>query len=379
MRSPVAFPKLRENHVAVAFVVVGVVILLPYLVIPSSDDLSSRDVARIAEFQHLRQTVGETIWPGFGKGQIPLALVKGKMEYLFDHPSPPSGYKPVRIPSYPGAVFRRKGHTLPRLAMTAIPVGGVLAALMPDKATFDQVASVLELNSDSSVLEAAMSGGVDTVDTAVYEVVAIHEGFHAFQIKRDIARLQRMSDLPPGSLDEKLFAARLKEAEATTEITKLLRVESRHLALALAAGSPGVRRDEAQLFLEARDARRQATAAKAEGLTIASVAVHENAIEWCEGMATYVEGQTCRLAAGNSYKPLDLMAGLSDFHGYASLAKSKDWSLDRSADMASHARSYVVGAGICLLLDRLGAEWKKPAIEELLPLDELLRRALESR
>ncbi len=36
-------------------------------------------------------------------------------------------------------------------------------------------------------------------------------------------------------------------------------------------------------------------------------------------------------------------------------------------------------AGICSLLDRLGAEWKKPAIEEIKPPTVLLRHALESR
>lgn len=375
----VAVTKLRENSIAVGFAIVGLALLLPYIVLPSSDDLSRRDVARIAEFQHLRRIVGESIWPGFGESGIPIGLVKGSMEYLFDYPSPPSGYTKVHVPSYPGTVVRRKGHTLPHLAMTAIPIGGVPTALVPDKATFDQVASLMELNADSSVLEAAMSGGVDVVDTAVYEVVAIHEGFHAFQIKRDIARFQRMADLPSGSLDEKLFATRLKEAEATAEITKMLRVESRHLIQALSTDSPSVRRDEAQAFLKARAARRQTTAAKAEGLTVPSVAAYENAIEWCEGMATFVEGQTCLLAAKSGYKPLDVMADVSDFHGYADLVRLKAFPLDRAGEMASRARSYVVGAGICLLLDRLGAEWKKPAIEEYMPLEDLLRQALESK
>jgi len=377
MRNPVAFLKPRENPVAVGFTVVGLALLLPYLVLPSSDDLNIRDVARVAEFQHLRQTLGETAWPGFGTGRISLALVKGKMEYLFDHPSPPSGYAPVRMPSYPGTVVRRKGHTLPRLAMTAIPLGGVLVAVLPDKATFDQVFSLMEMSSDSTVLEAAMSGGVDAVDTAVYELVAIHEGFHAFQASRNMARLQSMSDLPPGSLDEKLFAARLKEAEATTEITGMLKAECRHLVRALAAESPGELRAETLSFLKARAARRQATSEKAEGLTVASVVARENATEWLEGMATYVEGRICGLAAGKGYKPLDLMAGVPDFHGYAQIKTPKSASLDGAADISSHARSYLVGAGICWLLDRLGAEWKKPAIEELTPLDELLRRALD--
>ena len=114
-------------------------------------------------------------------------------------------------------------------------------------------------------------------------------------------------------------------------------------------------------------------------MTAAPVAASENMTEWLEGMATYAEGRVCGLAAGPSYRPLDLMAGVPDFHGYAHIKTPKSASLDGAADLSSHARSYLVGAGICWLLDRLGAELKKPAIEEFMPLEELLHRALESK
>jgi hypothetical protein len=176
MRIP-AILQHRFNPILTGFAIFGVALLLPYLLLPSSNDLSRSDVARIAEFQHLRQTLGDTAWPGFGKTQIPFAMTKGDREYLFDHPSPSSGNTSIRMPLYPGTVVRRKGHTLPRLMMTAIPVNRVPTALMPDKATFDQVVSLVESASDGSMLEAAMSGG-SGIDAAVYELVAVHESFH---------------------------------------------------------------------------------------------------------------------------------------------------------------------------------------------------------
>jgi hypothetical protein len=377
MRMPGLYLKWGLNRNAVIFTGIGAALLLPFLLLPSPDELSKNDIARIAEFQHLRQMLGDTVWPGFGKAQIPFAMVKGKREYLFDHPSPSKGNTQIRTPLYPGAITYKKGHTLPRLIMSAISVEGIPTAIMPDKTTFDQVVSLMESSSNGSMLEAAMSGGSGT-DDAVYELVAVHESFHVFQQKQNFSRIQNMFDLPPGSLDEKLFATRLSEAESSNEIRNMLKDESRYLAQALSAKSLILCRDQAHLFLKIRDARRQATAEKEMGLTVASIAARENAMEWGEGMTNYVQGRILELASVKTYRPLNLMADVSGFHGYKQISFSKELSLDRSGEMGSRARSYIVGAGICSLLDRLGAEWKSPAMKELMPLTELLRQVLES-
>ena len=94
-------------------------------------------------------------------------------------------------------------------------------------------------------------------------------------------------------------------------------------------------------------------------------------------MTTYVQGRILELASGNGYTPLDLMDGVPGFRGYRQIPAPERWSLDRASGLSYRIRSYVVGAGICSLLDQLGAEWKKPAIEELLPPFELLRQVLE--
>jgi hypothetical protein len=378
MKSPSIFKQFRTNSAIVVFTVTGLALLMPYLLFPSPDDLDVRDIARIAEFQHLRQTLGETAWPGFGRAQIPIAMVKGEKEYLFDHPSPPGDSVSLRIPQYPGPVYYKKGRTLPRLAMTAIPIGGVPTTLMPSKATFDQVISMVESASEESILETAMSGDSGT-NEAVYGLVAVHESFHAFQQKQGMNRIQDRFELPSGSLDEKLFETRLRETEAAHEIRYMLKTEIRHLAQALSAKSPIVCREEARLFLEARDARRQAASEKGEGLTVASIAAKENEIEWIEGMTNYVQSQVLESASTKTYKPLDLMAEVPRFQGYARIDASKMWNLDRSSEMSFRARSYIVGAKICSLLDRLGAEWKKPALENLIPPEELLKQALGNR
>jgi hypothetical protein len=378
MRITAIFMKSHVNPIIAGFAVFAAVLVLPYLLLPSQDGLNRNDIERIAEFQHLRQTLGNAVWPGFGKAQIPFAMTKGEREYLFDYPSPLNGSTSVHIRQYPGPVVYRKGHTVPRLAMTAGPVDGVPAAIMPDKATFDQVISLMQSASDGSMLEATMSGGAG-IDATTYILVAIHESFHAFQYKQGMNRIQNAFDLPPGSLDEKLFISRLREAEAIMGIRNMLNTESRHLAQALSADRPTLCLEEARLFLRARDNRRLATAEKGAGLTVASIAANENGIEWIEGMTAYVQSRMLELASAKAYKPLDLMYEVPGFHGYNQTSGSNKLSLDRSAAMSYQMRSYAVGAGICSLLDRLGAEWKKTAIEELKPPTELLRQALENR
>jgi hypothetical protein len=285
-------------------------------------------------------------------------MVKGDREYLFDHPSAPSEYKAFPLASYPGTVARRKGHTLPRLALTAIPIGGVPTVYMPDKATMDQLASLTELGSDSSALATAMTGGANAADPAVYIIVAMHEGFHAFQQRQDIGQLQRRFDRARGSLDEETFQDRLREVEASPELVGLLRNEAQHLARALETEEPLARRREAQAFLTARDARHQTTSARSRGISPQAVAAFETQYEWMEGMARYVETQVSPAITKGGYKPSQLA---------------------RAYGLASRQRSYVLGAGICLLLDRLGAEWKRPAIAGMVPLEELLRQALERK
>jgi hypothetical protein len=378
MRLPKMHWKQYPSREVIVFAGIGIALLLPFLIFPSADELSKSDIARVAEFHHLRQTLGDAVWPGFGTAPIPFAMLKGKREYLFDHPSPAKGNIPVNSSLYAGSITYIKGKTVPSLVMTAMPIEGIPTAVLPDKSNFDQVISLVGSSSEGSLLEAAMDGGAG-VDSAIYELVAIHEEFHVFQLKQGIDRIEKKFDLPPGSLEEKIFRARLQEAEAAKDIQNMLRNESRHLAQALAASDPNLCREEALLFLKMRDARRKATAEKEAGLTVASIAANEDSNEWTEGAANYVQYRMLQLAAGKGYEPSDFIKEVSGFHGYKSLQMSKALSLDRSAEMSNRARSYSVGAGICSLLDRLGAEWKSPAIEELMPLTELLRQTLENR
>lgn len=79
------------------------------------DDLTR---ARIDEIFHLRQTLGDEVWPGWGEAEIPVILYNEDYAFLFGYPEePPDGWRAVGAlqpigeawQSVPGAHFAQ-GH-----------------------------------------------------------------------------------------------------------------------------------------------------------------------------------------------------------------------------------------------------------------------------
>lgn len=99
------------------------------------------------------------LWPGYDPLSIPLAVAWGPQTYLFRHPSPPAGFKPVT-----GATpntFVRDGRLEEVTANSSAKIGGVLTAtILPGPPT---------------------TGGPFPQQLAP---VAFHEAFHVFQRAR---------------------------------------------------------------------------------------------------------------------------------------------------------------------------------------------------
>jgi hypothetical protein len=56
--------------------------------------VSGRDVeqARLIEMVHLRQTLGDVVWPGWGQAETPLIVYNGASAFLSGYPDPPPGW-----------------------------------------------------------------------------------------------------------------------------------------------------------------------------------------------------------------------------------------------------------------------------------------------
>ena len=167
-----------------AYLLAGVPLALPLALLPSPDSLTPLDLLRIEEFHRIRRRLGEEMWPGWGAARTPFVLRKGSREYLIDHPHPPAGFVREAPPAGDGpAVFRGGALPVPFLALTAFPVEGVPTVIAIDKRGFDRLRSCVGAGHDSLV-RAALTAAEGAVDTALYEGVLLHEGFHALPPKR---------------------------------------------------------------------------------------------------------------------------------------------------------------------------------------------------
>lgn len=112
------------------------------------------EVERIAA----ASTGEKTLWPGFDPLKIPLAVYDGERTFLFRHPAPPEGFKPV--PGAPPATCAWQGRYEAVTANTNSEIGGVGTATL------------------------LLSGPQASVSVGRLAAVAIHEAFHVFQRAR---------------------------------------------------------------------------------------------------------------------------------------------------------------------------------------------------
>ena len=61
-----------------------------------TDRLPDLEKARLAEATHLRRSLGDTVWPGWGVEEIPIIVYNEEYAFLVGYPDPPTGW--VRMP-----------------------------------------------------------------------------------------------------------------------------------------------------------------------------------------------------------------------------------------------------------------------------------------
>jgi hypothetical protein len=176
------------------------------------------------------------LWPGFDPRAVPLLIHDGERTWLFRHPAPPDGFRPV------DDAHVMDGRHPAAIANTSAEIGGVQTAVL---------------------WERALDRPVDAV-----AATAVHEAFHAFQ-----------RDHHPGWIANEVdfFVYPMDDAEALA----LRRLESEALRRALRASDRSAAACWARAALDLRDRRFQRLPAAA--------AAYERGNELNEGLARYVE------------------------------------------------------------------------------------------
>lgn len=335
--------------------------------VAESDRLSSLDKARLAEALHLKQTLGDQVWPGLTAAEIPILLWNRDYSFLVGDNivSPPAAWQEVSGDTFQGQPYYRRASNDPQNFI--VQVGDRWAASIGTKLEADLFVREMIQGSIPSPVNRVIPYRLLIQPSEVQISAVLHEAFHVFQLANaperfEDAELAYRDGSRYWAIDPAMGDAWQEEIEA---LVQALEAETNEQAAALAGQ-----------FLDRREARRQA-----HNLDPNMIA-YERRLEWLEGLAKYVELESWRQAAGpNGYQPLPAMAEDPDFDGYDGF--DSRWSqevgqMKRQADQEGDTRFYYTGMAQATLLDRLLSGWKEQVIEEEIWLEDLLLQAAES-
>jgi hypothetical protein len=338
---------------------------------PQNDErLSAQDEALLQEVLHLKDELGESIWPGWGQATIPMLLFNDSYAFLTRHPAPPFDWEAVNSQNNTWVYYRYplqqmekapqnfaeqvsdvwSGSIATRGKAEGYLIEGLQQALPDPLETFFPYKLAVRLILPTDQLVAA----------------ALHENFHAYQA---LVAPGRFADAELAYADgDRYWTADAAMHEAwQTEIELLVQ--------ALQADQAADAADLAGRFLAQRQQRRLE-----QGLDPALVA-YEQRLEWLEGLAMYVEFSSWRTASNTpGYQSLPTLADDPGFHDYHTF--ERHWSrqlgeMKRQATQSNDIRFYFSGMAQAVLLDRLMPDWKDRTLSDAIWIETLLAEAIQ--
>ncbi len=311
---------------------------MPWPVRPSEPSavwkLEAGDKAVLADALRLKSDLGEEVWRGFGKADIPVVVYDDEFEYLFGLPDPPASWEIVADDDDFGRPYFRRPAKDPQ--SFAINLGERWAGSLSTLSRMNRRIP-FKLGSDW------------------YGLVLIHELFHAFQAEANPAKFA--AALEAYSLekgypfkDEEFAAAWNSEGEA--------------LSRALRAPDPAGMKTAVIEFFRIRDRRRESAGLAGE------LVLFERRLEWLEGLAKYAEirANESAVARAEQESYVRYRSGLH-YLVRADLARLAGSLGRQEGDL----RFYLSGMAMARLLDRLDPGWKGRVFEDGAELEDLLR------
>lgn len=331
------------------------------------DRLSPMDKARLSESLNLKSAVGEPVWPGWGKMDVPIVIWNRETEFLIGLPSPPQGWEAVPDDTFEGQIYYRRPADNPQ--NFAVRLGDapndVWAASMGAKWEADLFLREKFQEMLPPVLKQIMPYRLLILPSEVQITGVLHETFHVYQAQVASDRLSAAEAAQ--SREHAYFQADASMAEAWAAEAELLRS-------AVEAGTKAEMATLARQFLAQRKTRR------AQANLAPNLVDFERQLEWEEGLAKYVELTVWRGAREMStWQPVPGLAEDGYFKAYATF--NQRWSqemgvLVRSSNEESTTRFYYTGMAQATLLDRLAPGWKAQAMQPDVWLEDLLAAAV---
>lgn len=364
--------------ITIAAVVSGLINLGRPTASETPDVLSPAEQARLAEFFHAHETVGDAVWPGWGAADIPVIAYNEANAFLVGLPDPADGWIKVPQDEPRGGPWLPAGDLVDGRPLFRQPLAeGETPQAFTVRVGARWVASLTTMEWLQIGLANQMRGDLPPVVNLVfpyglmtsqlvsssdhYISLVAHEAFHAYQ---GSTAPERLAAAERAAARENAYPWDDAALEAAWQ------AELDLLAAAVAA-PPEEATAYARDFLRLRAERREA-----EGLAPMLVE-YERQREWLEGLARYVELGLWREAAAG-YQPSSAISDDRDFDGYDGYEKRLQREIGqfgRMADDAGDGRFYYSGYAQAVLLDRIDPGWKARAFAPDMFLEDLLREA----
>ncbi len=330
------------------------------------DLLNAQEKALLGEALRLKRSVGDSVWPGFGRREIPLVIWNEQQSFLLGDVPIPVGWEPVPSDSFLGRPYYH-GHLEKNQAFT-VKIGDRWAGSLATR-EWMQIAFRKEFGDKlprplRPVFPYPIAIRLLGLRSSEQYISAIlHESFHAYQAEMAAGRFAKSERLSLQAPEYPWDDAELRRAWST---------ELQLLARALNAKSDEEAFDLARQFVANRRERRQHPALNRVLID------YERQMEWLEGLGKYVELGTWREASmtrQKGYKPVPELSADPEFKNYTTFAKR--WSgeistLKWQASQRGDTRFYYSGMAQAFLLDRLVPGWKARVRLEDVSLDDLL-------
>jgi hypothetical protein len=328
------------------------------------DRLAPLDKARLQETLHLKQTLGEAIWPGWGQADIPVVLWNREYAFLIGYDAPPPDWAVVPGDTLDAQPYYRQPSDDPQ--NFAVRVGDRWAASLATKWETDTFLREQFHKTFPPIVRDVFPYRLLIQPSEVQMTGVLHESFHVYQA---LAAPQRFEEANKAYRDDSPYWA------ADAAMHEAWKAEIDLLFRAVQAKTDDEATDLAHQFLAQRDARR------AEHNLTPNLVNYERQIEWLEGLAKYVELTSWRVATLTpDYTPLPLLNDDADFKDYRTFEQRWSQELDqmkRQAAWEGDIRFYYTGMAQAIVLDRLMPDWKARILTETTGLEDLLREAAQ--
>jgi len=349
------------------------------------DLLSQEEKIIVKELENLVDTLGNSVFPGFGEADIPTILYNSDYAFLVGTSNPADGW--IKVPqgtargtgweqvaqeNLLGQPYYRQPLPDPETTPEAftVRIGDEWAASMQTY-NWMKISMVEMIRKDLPgliqpifpyrIFSNQLVRGQDQ-----YVTILAHERFHAYQgflaeeklSQAEFTNHQQEANYP--WMDEQL------EASWKDELTLL--------ANALATEDQKSLEALARSFLAMREERREQASLTTE------LIAYEQQREWLEGLARYTELKIWELAAASGYTPLPDTSQLSEFNNYRKFNDRWQAELKQFTQMADDegdGRFYYSGMAQAHLLDQLMPDWKTRAFDDNVWLEDLLAEAVQ--